>query len=439
MKQTVLVTGPVKTRSGYGNHARDICRALIELDKYDVVINSVRWGNTPMNALEDGNEHHEAIKTRILKSPQLPKQPELHLHIVVPNEFTPIAKKNIGVTAGIETTVPVPEWIDGMNRMDMNIVTSQFTKDGFDRARFEFQDEKTGQKGEVKTVKPMEILFEGVDTDEYFETKKMDEYITEAFDKIDTDWNFLFTGHWLNGNIGEDRKDIGMLIKIFCETFKNQKKQPGLILKTSSASFSVIDRETMLKKINNVKQTIVGDLPKIYLLHGELTDNQMNQLYNHPKVKAHISLTHGEGFGRPLLEATQSGKPVIASAWSGQVDFLNKNYAVLLGGSLTKVPKSAFPKEMLFEESQWFTANYQQVSQVMVDVYKNYTKYLVKSKQLQLYCKNTFSFEKMKEKLDGIVGKILSDIPQEVGLKLPKLQKVDSKKSEVKLPKLKKA
>ena len=439
MKQTVLVTGPVKTRSGYGNHARDICRALIELDKYEVIINSVRWGNTPMNALEDGNEHHEAIKSRILKSPQLPKQPELHLHIVVPNEFTPIAKKNIGVTAGIETTIPVPEWIDGMNRMDMNIVTSQFTKDGFDKARFEFQDEKTGQKGEVKTVKPMEILFEGVDTDEYFETKKMDDDITEAFDKIDTDWNFLFTGHWLNGNIGEDRKDIGMLIKIFCETFKNQKNQPGLILKTSSASFSVIDRETMLKKINNVKKSISGDLPKIYLLHGELTDSQMNQMYNHPKVKAHISLTHGEGFGRPLLEATQSGKPVIASAWSGHVDFLNKNYAILLGGSLTKVPKSAFPKEMLFEESQWFTANYQQVSQVMVDVFKNYSKYLVKAKQLQLYCKNTFSFEKMKEKLDGIIGKILSDIPQEVGLKLPKLQKVDSKKSEVKLPTLKKA
>ena len=114
MKQQILVTGPVKTRSGYGNHARDICRALIDLDKYDVIINSVRWGNTPMNALEDGNEHHEAIKARILKSPQLPKQPDLHLHVVVPNEFTPIAKKNIGVTAGIETTVPVPEWIDGM-------------------------------------------------------------------------------------------------------------------------------------------------------------------------------------------------------------------------------------------------------------------------------------------------------------------------------------
>ena len=440
MKQQILVTGPVKTRSGYGNHARDICRALIELDKYDVKINSVRWGTTPMNALEDGNPHHELIKSKLLTSPQLPKQPDLHLHIVVPNEFTPVAKKNIGVTAGIETTVPVPQWIDGMNRMDLNIVTSEFTKSTFENARFEFKDEKTGQEGEVKTVKPMKVLFEGVDTDEYFETTKMDTEITEVFSKIDTDWNFLFTGHWLQGGVGEDRKDLGMLVKIFCETFKNQKIQPGLILKTSSASFSVLDREDMLKKINSIKQTIQGDLPKIYLLHGELTDNQMNQMYNHPKVKAHISLTHGEGFGRPLLEATQSGKPVIASAWSGQVDFLNKNYAVLLGGSLTKVPKSAFPKEMLFEESQWFTANYQQVSQIMIDVFKNYSKYLVKSKQLQLYCKNTFNFEKMKYKLDDIVSDIIKDIPKEISLKLPKLKKIDTNKSpKLTLPKLKKA
>ena len=438
MKQQILVTGPVKTRSGYGNHARDICRALIELDKYDVVINSVRWGNTPMNALEEGNEHHEAIKSRILQSPQLSKQPELHLHIVVPNEFTPIAKKNIGVTAGIETTVPVPEWIDGMNRMDMNIVTSQFTKDGFDRARFEFQDEKTGQKGEVKTVKPMEILFEGVDTNEYFETKDMDDDITEAFDKIDTSWNFLFTGHWLQGKVGEDRKDISMLIKVFCETFKNQKKQPGLILKTSSASFSVLDREEMLKKINNVKQTIAGDLPKIYLLHGELTDNQMNQLYNHPKVKAHISLTHGEGFGRPLLESSLSGKPIITSAWSGHMDFLNSKNSILISGNLVDVPKSSFPENMYVKGAQWFTVNYELTSRSMLDVFNNYKKYTMGANKLAKINSSLFSLKKMETEFEKILDKYLPEFPDEVKLELPKLKKVNkSEPPKVKLPKLK--
>ena len=437
MKQQILVTGPVKTRSGYGNHARDICRALIELDKYDVIINSVRWGSTPMNALEDGNPHHDAIKSRLLTSPQLPKQPDLHLHIVVPNEFTPIAKKNIGVTAGIETTLAVPKWVEGMNRMDLNIVTSEFAKKGFENAKYEFKDDNTGQSGKVEIQKPMEVLFEGVDTNEYYETSKTDDELEKVFSKITTDWNFLFTGHWLSGNIGEDRKDIGMMLKVFYETFKNQKNQPGLILKTSSATFSVLDREDMLKRIKNIKKSIKGDLPKVYLLHGELTDKQMNNLYNQSKVKAHVSFTHGEGFGRPLLEAAQSGKPVIASAFSGHVDFLHKNHSVLVGGTLTDVPKGAFPDDMVVPEAKWFTVNYQQASVALVEVFKNYNKYLIKAKQLQLYTKSTFSFEKMKEKLDSIIDGILKDVPQAVELKLPTLKKAgDSTPQKVKLPKL---
>ena len=64
-------------------------------------------------------------------------------------------------------------------------------------------------------------------------------------------------------------------------------------------------------------------LPNIYLLHGDLTLEQMALLYNLPKVKAMLSCTHGEGFGRPLAEATCCDLPVIASNWSGQMDFLN--------------------------------------------------------------------------------------------------------------------
>ena len=165
----------------------------------------------------------------------------------------------------------------------------------------------------------------------------------------------------------------------------------------------------------------------------------MNELYNHPKVKTHITLTHGEGFGRPLLEAAQSGKPVVAPGWGGQVDFLHRNYSVLLPGSLTKVPKSAFPKEMFFDnyENKWFTANYNVASQVMKDVVNNYSKYLVKGKQLQLYTKSEFSLEKMKEKLDKILSPLFDSIPTQVDLKLPKLQKIDN--SKLNLPKLKKA
>tara|TARA_A100001201_G_scaffold139926_1_gene132436 strand:+ start:321 stop:1604 length:1284 start_codon:yes stop_codon:yes gene_type:complete len=423
-KPLVLVTAPVTTRSGYGNHSRDICRALIDLN-YDVKINSVRWGSTPTNALEKGNSVHEEINKRILKSPQLPQQPDLHLHLVVPNEFQAIGKKNVGMTAGIETTIPPATWIEGMNRMDLNILTSQFSKSGFDNAVFEKVNKQTNQKHEVKVVKPMEVLFEGVDTDVYFSTTKISDIVNEAFDEIDTDWNFLFTGHWLQGNLGEDRKDVGMMIKVFLETFKDKEKQPGLILKTSGAGFSIIDREEILGKIDMIKKNVSGKkLPPIYLVHGDFTDSEMNDLYNHPKVKAHLTFTHGEGFGRPLLEATQSGKPIIAPGWSGHLDFLNPNYCNLLDGSLTKVPPNSFPKDIYFEGSEWFTVNYQMASQVMVDVFNNYTNHLVRAKQLEAFCKQQFSYEKMKEKLETFIKPLLDSVPKQVELKLPKLKKV---------------
>ena len=232
-----------------------------------------------------------------------------------------------------------------------------------------------------------------------------------------------------------------MLVKTFLETFKNKKRTPALLLKTSGSSFSIIDRNEILKKIEDIKALVSGDLPNIYILHGDLLDEEMNELYNHPKVKAHITFTHGEGFGRPLLEACFSEKPIIAPNWSGQVDFLNKSNAVLLPGILTDVHKSAIPKEMLQENSQWFTVNYQYASKVMIDVFKNYKKYTLNAKKLAIVNKGKFSLAAMNKKFENILNKYLPKFeqqPQAVNLKLPKLKRVgNNEPTKMKLPKLK--
>ena len=142
-KPFILFQGPVATRSGYGAHSRDICRALIKLDKYDVKIWPVRWGNCSMNALHEDDPNDKIIIDRLLQEPNLPNQPELHFHIVIPNEFSPMGKYNIGVTAGLEKTVCPPQWIEGMNRMDMNIVPSNFVKDVMTSIGFDIADDKT--------------------------------------------------------------------------------------------------------------------------------------------------------------------------------------------------------------------------------------------------------------------------------------------------------
>ena len=438
-KPVCLVTGPVATRSGYGAHARDIARSLIELDKFDVKIWNVRWGNTPMNALNDMEPRDKILIDRLLQNPHLPSQPDIHVHVVIPNEFSPIGKYNIGVTAGLECTAVPPSWLEGMNRMDMNIVPSKFVKNTFETVKFDIQDDKTGQlKGTVANNKKIEVLFEGADTKIYKKTKEFSKSLVNEMKKVEETFNFLYVGHWLQGKLGEDRKDTGMLIKVFLETFKDKKKRPGLILKTSGAGFSVLDREDILNKIEKIKSQTDGDLPNIYLMHGDFSDEEMNQLYNHPKVKAHINITHGEGFGRPLLEASLTEKPVIASNWSGHVDFLSSN-AVLLGGALGKVPKKAFPKDMRVDGAQWFTVNYNNTSGIMMDVFKSYKKYTLNAKKLSMMNKKMFSLDAMTRRFGQILDEYLPEFPKEVKLELPKLKKVGSEEPpKANLPKLKK-
>ena len=442
-RPVVLVTAPVGTRSGYGSHSRDICRSLIAMDKFDVKIWPVRWGNTPQNALNDKDPKDKIIVDRLLATPQMDRQPDIHFHIVVPNEFQPVAKYNIGITAGLETTVCPPEWIEGLNRMHMNIVPANFVKESIVKSTFDKHDQQTKKViGKVQNTKPVEVLFEGADTDIYKPTKEFSKDLVDTLGEVEEDFCFLFVGHWLQGNIGHDRKDLGMLVKTFLETFKNRPKQPALILKTSGATPSILDREDIMSKIEQIKVTVRGTLPKIYVIHGDLDDDEMNGLYNHPKVKAHVSFTHGEGFGRPLLEASLSEKPVIAPAWGGQVDFLDKNSSIPLPGSLNDVKQHSFPKGMWIEGSQWYTVNYNYASKTLKDVFDNYSKYLVKGKKLSIMNSTKFSLDAMTKKFEEILDRYLPEFeeqPQAVDLKLPKLKKVTKQEQpKVKLPTLKK-
>ena len=421
-KPVLLVTAPVATRSGYGAHARDIVRSLIELDKYDVKIWNVRWGTTPLNALDKSSERDKPIIDRLLSSPQLPNQPDIHIHIVVPNEFSPIGKYNIGITAGLECTVAPPDWVQGLNKMDMNIVPSTFVSNTFRNLSFDIKDEKTQQlKGVLKLEKPMEVLFEGIDSRVYKKTKEFSKELVTEMKSIQETFNFLYVGHWLQGRLGEDRKDTGMLVKVFLETFKNQKVKPGLILKTSGAGFSVLDREDILKKIRDIRNSVSGDLPNVYLLSGEFSDQEMNELYNHPKVKAMLSLTKGEGFGRPLLEFGLTGKPIMASGWSGHMDFLNPEYTSLLPGTLEPVHESA-ANAWLIKEAKWFKVSEPHVGTTLKNLYKYYKKFLERSRKQKHFAKTNFSWENMRDLVDTILEDNLPEFAEQVQLQMPKLE-----------------
>tara|TARA_R100001369_G_scaffold62538_1_gene89512 strand:+ start:342 stop:1682 length:1341 start_codon:yes stop_codon:yes gene_type:complete len=439
MKKLMLICAPVTSRSGYGDHARDLVRSFIEQNKYDIKIIDVNWGETPRDALSD-----KKIINCLLPELKMDKQPDIYVDIRIPNEFQQWGKFNIGITAGIETTAVSSKWIEGCNKMDLIIVPSEHSKKGFINALYEkVQNLPNGKQqkiGELKLTKPIEVLFEGVDEDVY---KPLNDINLDLVDDIKEDFCFLHVGMWGQGGYGEDRKDIAKLVKIFYESFANKKEQPALLLKTSGATFSILDREECLKKIKQIKSKFPSDwkLPNVYLLHGSLSTEEMNKLYNHSKVKCFISLTHGEGFGRPMLEASMVGLPVITSSWSGQMDFLSENDSMLIGGELVKVPKSQVWKDIIIPESKWFNVNEQQTYKAMNFSFQNYNE--VKEKALKLMKKNKekFTLNKMTKKLDEIVTPHIDKVPTQVGLKLPKLKKIGDKKTElpkIKLPKLKK-
>jgi hypothetical protein len=425
-KPVFVISCPIDTYSGYGARSRDIVKAIIELDKYDVKVLPQRWGSTPMNFIEN-NPEWGFLKNHLLVSPQLPAQPEIWMQITVPNEFQPIGKYNIGCTAGIETTIAPAEWVEGCGKMDLILGSSEHTIKILKESKFEKRDQQTNQTvGVVEWKGNSEIIFEGANTEIYKPVKS-----TFDLSNIKEDFAYLFVGHWMQGALGEDRKNVGLLVKAFYETFKNKSKKPALILKTSTVGSSYMDRDELIKRIKMIKDTVKStNLPNIYLLHGEFTDVEMNEIYNHSKVKAMVNLTKGEGFGRPLLEFSLTNKPIITTNWSGHTDYLNPEFVTLLPGVMTKVHPTA-ANNMLLADAEWFNVDYGQAGYYLKDMFENYKGYVENAKRQGFQSRTKFSFDAMKEKLDKVFTERIPEFPKQVQLQLPKLKKIE-------LPKLKK-
>ena len=451
MKKLIFMCGPFSSRSGYGNHARDIYRCLYKMDKYEVKILDVRWGDCPRNALNAPTEFNNSLKSCFIKNTpqglQLDRQPDIYIDVRIPNEFQTIGKVNIGFTAGVETSAVSAAWLEGCNKMDMVITVSEHSKMGFVGAKYDkmqqLPDGKQQKIGELKLEKPIEVLFEGLEVKDFYPMKSsnLKTPISKTLNSIEENFCYLMVGQWCQGNFGEDRKDIPKAIKIFYETFANKTSPPALIVKTSGATFSILDRESCLQKLKQIKDMFPKDvkLPNVYFIHGSLSKEEMNEMYNHHKVKAFYLTTHGEGFGRPLLEATFTGLPVITSNWSGHLDFLDSEHSLLVSGELQKVPRSVVWKDIIVEDSQWFVANEGSVNSALNMVYQNYNKVKERATKLMKINTDKFNMEKMIEKFDSILESVSANIPTQVSLNLPKLKKVsDSTPPKINLPKLKK-
>tara|TARA_B110000977_G_scaffold195796_1_gene274928 strand:- start:1254 stop:2525 length:1272 start_codon:yes stop_codon:yes gene_type:complete len=417
-KPSFAISCPFDTYSGYGARSRDIIKAIIELDQYDVKLLPQRWGDTPTDFCKD---HKEWMFLWDHSTQQLTEKPDIWMQITIPNEFQKVGKFNIGCTAGIESTGCDKGWVEGLNRMDMNWVSSNHSKKVFESVSFENKHPQTQQPmGTTKLEKPIYTIFEGVNLDVYKYLKPSE--VKLDLTSIKESFCYLFVGHWMQGDFGHDRKNVGATVKYFFDAFKNQSNPPALILKASTGRNSYIGREALLDKINIIKRSYKKSikLPNVYLLNGNLSDTEMNELYNHPKVKAMVSLTKGEGYGRPLSEFCLSKKPIIVSGWSGHMDFIDPTNSIVLPGNLENVHASAANKWLL-KETQWFQVGSKNATDAFKDVKNKYKNYAVGGKKQGFKIKSEFSWESMKQLISETL-KNVPEFPKEIKLSLPQLQ-----------------
>ncbi len=422
-KPLLAISAAIDCYSGYSAKSREWIKSLIELkgNEFDIKILSQRWGSTTRGFLTN-NPEWSFLKQYIHEGP-LPYQPDVWIQDTVCNEFQKVGKYNIGFCSGIETSVCDVSWIEGCNRMDLIITSSEHSKSVFENTVFEKRQGDTVLEI-IKLKTKCVVLFEGFNKEISKlltnKTEFSNQELYSTLKSIPESFAFLVFGHWLQGDIGEDRKNMGLTIKAFFEIFKNKKDKPALVLKVNGASTSYLDEFEIKKKIEAIKNTVNSkDLPNVYLMHGEFSDTEINEIHNHPKIKAMISLTKGEGYGRPLLEFALTNKPIIVSAWSGHLDFLKKDFTAFVNGDLKPIHPSAQVPGMLIENSLWFSPNHGEFGMLVNDVYNNYNKWLQKSKQQGNYCRSKFSKEKMKDKLREILDENLPKIPKFMPLNIP--------------------
>ena len=369
----VHIKGPLLSISGYGVHARQICRWAFSQD-FHVTTDITRWGNTPWYT--DRNECDGLIDKIMEASSPITSKPDVSFQVMLPNEWQPnLAKKNFGVSAIVEADVCSKNWVEACQKMDHVIVPSEFAK----RCLV-----NSGLKSKRVTVIPESFIdsctTEPIPLDISFQTQE----------------NYLMFGQ-MSGDYETDRKNTAMTMALFCDLFKDNP-DVGLIVKTNSGSNSSVDRQqTRLQLRSVLKQVRKGPFPKVYFLHGYLNEKEVSSLYKHPKVKGLISLTHGEGFGLPLLEAAACGLPVCATNWSAHTEFLNLGSWTKVRGRLEPVPQRKIDGNIWVQGSKWANPDIQEARKTLKEFVTNDKP---STKKLQESIINMYSFEKISKHYD---------------------------------------
>ena len=387
----ILISGPVLSRSGYGEMARFALRSLKDRSDIDLYVLPTAWGNTGW--LFEANDERKLIDTLVAKTQLYLQQSggqaqfDLSIQVSIPNEWKKLAPINIGYTAGIETNLISPAWLQPSQLMDKIIVISEHAKSGFINTIF-----GNPQGQQFKITVPVEVVHLP-----YRNVEKQDIDL-----QLKYDFNFLSICQW------GPRKNLDQTIIGFVEEFRNE--EVGLVLKVNTANDSIMDRALTQKRLENLLSNYPNRKCSITLLHGHLNDAEVESLYTHPKIKAIVSTTHGEGYGLPLLEAAANSLPVIATDWSGHTDFLylpdgeeKKRMFGKIDYDLKQIDAAHVWKGVLEEGTQWAYPKMVSYKDRLRDCYKDHGRYKSQAKKLAPWVKENFEQTKLQDKFNSLL------------------------------------
>ena len=348
----IIVRAPLLSYSGYGTHSRQVFKFVrTHFPNSHVTTGVLPWGITSwMVNPELCNGDIGDIMS--LSAPSTGDEKfDISFQVQLPNEWDPtLAKFNIGISAVVETDICNPKWLDACNRMDLIIVPSQHAANALNNS------------GYVET--PIEVVGECF----YPEIENNPPPLDVEFE---TSFNFLLVGQFTGQHPTLDRKNIFNTLKWFVEEFTGDE-EVGLVLKTNVGTNTIIDKklthDTVEKVLSEVRK---GDYPKVHVIHGPMSTGQIARLYKHPTVKAFLSLTRGEGFGLPILEAAASGLPVITTNWSGHLDFLRLGKFIGVPYHLADVPDARIDNEIFMPTSKWAEVDENMAKRVMRKFYNS--------------------------------------------------------------------
>jgi glycosyltransferase involved in cell wall biosynthesis len=394
-KTRVVVRGPCLTQSGYGEHTRMILRALrTREENMDIFIVPVNWGQTGWK--HEDTEERKWLDEKISltqKAIQQKMQFDLSIQVAIPNEWEKLAPVNVGITAGIETTKVSPEWLQKANEMDKVIVVSNHSKELFENTTYDGQDQH-GQPVTLKCTTPVDVV--------HFPVRNIEADMDFDLD-LEYDFNYIFVGQW------GVRKNADHMIKWWLE--ENWSEKVGLVLKVSHLKNNLYDKSHTHSRIKHILSNIMLDKSemkcKIYLIHGDMTDEEMIAMYNHPKISCMISATHGEGFGLPLFEFALSGKPVAVTDWSGHLDFLippkssgiKSKCFLPISYSLQPVQDQAVWNGVINKDTMWAYPHDGSFKQKIRQVRKNYSKWKGRAEKLKTQIEKNFDIDLINKKL----------------------------------------